>query len=389
MKLVDMSRGKPSPEQLSLSNGCLPLANFISDGIDARNYGLVDGLPAARRFFTPILQAPAENIIAFGNSSLTLMYLYLRWSADACNTSNHRGGAKCIVLTPGYDRHFAICEELGIELISVPLLESGPDIEKIKEIITKDDSVIGMWCVPRFSNPTGITYTDEVVSKCAELPRYASKLFTIFWDNAYGVHHIDADAPPLRSIFSESTRYGTEDNIAIFGSTSKITFAGGGVAAMALSLERKNAFMKHLSILSIGPDKLSQLRLTDFLPTEEALHSHMGKHAAILRPKFDAILDCFNERLRTYEGISWSNPKGGYFISLNLPRGTASSIRELALRKGITLTPSGAAFTYGLDPNDSHLRIAPSYPSIEEISHAATIICDSIIEIVTSRKNSR
>lgn len=381
---VDMTRGKPSEEQLNFTSPMqdIPVDNDpIINGVDVRNYGTLDGLESARQLLAPVLQTDVAETIAFGNSSLTLMFLYARWLLDRYSAQTQKRGASFIALTPGYDRHFAICQELGIKLISVPLLETGPDIAAITKILENDSSVIGMWCVPKYSNPTGITYTDQAVKDCAALGKKSNPLFTLFWDNAYGVHDFDAsNSDKLLPIMPIAKSIGTQNNLAVFCSTSKITYAGSGLAAIALSDENKKGFLKHLGAMSIGPDKMVQLRHVRFFCGNNSIQKHMQLHAANLKPKFDAVTDCFEKELSDTKGVSWSNPKGGYFISLNLPIGKAKKVREIALTKGVTLTAAGSAFPYGQDPNDCHLRIAPSYPTTEEITYASKVIVEAVKE---------
>lgn len=386
MKMVDMTRGKPSEHQLSLSSErerSHALTDFIVEGIDIRNYGTLEGLRGARELLSPILQAPSSQVIAFGNSSLTLMFLYARWLLDRFKKETGREDPKWIALTPGYDRHFAICEELGIELISVPMTETGPDIPAIQKILAHDESIIGMWCVPKFSNPCGVVYSDDAVKGCVSLLKNSSPYFTIFWDNAYGIHDFDPSNPtPLLPIMSLAGEVGVADKVAMFCSTSKITYAGGGLAGMALSPEMKKRFLKHLGVMSIGPDKLSQQRHVQLFSEPSRLTDHMTAHAALLVPKFNAVLSAFARHLKGIPGVGWSEPKGGYFISLYTPAGTAKEICSVAREKGVILTQAGAAYPYGKDPEDRHLRIAPSFPSLEEVSYAAEVICQAVKEVV-------
>jgi DNA-binding transcriptional MocR family regulator len=387
MMKVDMTRGKPSEEQLSLS---VPMEHLgahvdpVFQGIDVRNYGCLEGLPAAREFLGRIAQVSPDNMIAWGNSSLTLMFLYARFLVDDFRLKNPGKTPKWIANTPGYDRHFAITEELGIELISVPMASDGPDVAKIREIISRDESVIGMWCVPKHSNPCGTTYSDQRVRQCAALPKSGGEAFTIFWDNAYGIHDFQGKAQALLPLMAEAEREGTENQVVIFCSTSKITFAGGGIAGMGLSVEKRGRFLKHLNAMSICCDKVAQLRHVRFFEEPGSLEAHMQKQAQLMEPKFHAVSSTFREILSDVSGVSWSAPQGGYFISLYLPQGTASQVCKRAAEKGISLTKAGSAYPYGKDPNDGHLRIAPSYPSLKEIQHAARIIAETVREVVVS-----
>lgn len=385
---VDMTRGKPSEEQLALS---APMERMgadidpVCEGIDVRNFGTLEGLPAARALLGGIASVPPENMVVWGNSSLTLMFLYARMIVDEFRAKHPGRTPKWIANTPGYDRHFAITQELGIELIAVPLVSDGPDVSRIREIISGDDSVLGMWCVPKNSNPCGTTYSDACVRECAALPNSGGEFFTLFWDNAYAVHDFSENARGVLSILPESRRVGTEGRLAVFCSTSKITFAGAGIAGIALSEERRARFLRHLNVMSICPDKISQLRHVRFFQEPGSLEAHMRKHAEILEPKFHAVAAAFEEYLSDLSGVSWSSPTGGYFISLNLPPGTASLVCARAAEKGVALTKAGSAYPYGKDPTDSHLRIAPSYPSLPDIQYAARVIAETVREVVTQR----
>lgn len=392
MKIVDMTRGKPSSEQLALSRPMESLGSEIEpvvDGVDVRNYGVLDGLPQARALLGEIVDVSADNMIAWGNSSLTLMFLYARFLLDRFKADRPMAKPRWLALTPGYDRHFAICEALGIPMISVPMLNDGPDMDVIEELVERDSSIIGIWCVPKYSNPCGTTYSDDCVRRLAALPLRAGRHFTVFWDNAYGVHDFSTtDAPQLLSIRHEAEQRGTSDHVAFFCSTSKITFAGAGIAGIGLSTRRREEFLGHLGVLSICPDKVAQLRHVRFFTGDNSLVQHMRKHAAILRPKFDLVASTFQEYLRRLPDVSWSVPKGGYFMSLYLPHGMASIVREAAAAKGVVLTPAGAAFPYQRDPNDSHLRIAPSYPSMNDLSYATQVLAHTILQVVGQQGRS-
>jgi DNA-binding transcriptional MocR family regulator len=382
---VDMTRGKPSEEQLGLSSRMERTGADIDpifQGVDVRNYGLLEGLPAAREFLGRIADVSADSMIAWGNSSLTLMFLYARFIADEFRAKHPGRMAKWIAITPGYDRHFAITEELGIELISVPMGPDGPDVAAIREIISHDDSVIGMWCVPKHSNPCGTTYSDECVRACAELPKSGGEFFTIFWDNAYAIHDFQGKAQGLLPIMPEAQKMGTEGRVAVFCSTSKITFAGGGIAGIGLSNERRARFLKHLNAMSICSDKVAQLKHVRFFEEPGSLEAHMRRHAELLEPKFQAVSSAFEEHLSDIPGVSWSSPRGGYFISLRLPQGTASRVCARAAEKGISLTKAGSAYPHGKDPHDGHLRVAPSYPSLSEVQYAARMVAEAVREVV-------
>jgi DNA-binding transcriptional MocR family regulator len=385
MRKIDMSRGRPSEEQLTLSAPMERLGaghDPIFQGIDVRNFGCLEGLPAARELLGRIAGVSGDNMIAWGNSSLTLMFLYGRFLADEFRAKHPGQTPKWIAITPGYDRHFAITEELGVEHISVPMAADGPNIEKIKEIISRDHSVIGMWCVPKHSNPCGTIYSDECVRQCAALPKSAGEHFTIFWDNAYGIHDFKGNTKELLSIMPEAEKLGTHHRIAVFCSTSKITFAGGGIAGIGLSSEKRAGFLKHLNVMSICGDKTSQLKHVRFFSAPGSLEAHMERHAELLEPKFQAVSSTFSDLLSNIPGVSWSSPRGGYFISLNLPHGTATRVCDRAAEKGITMTKAGSAYPYGKDPADAHLRIAPSQPSLDDITYAARVIAETVVEVV-------
>lgn len=388
MVTVDMTRGKPSEEQLLLSAAMERMGADIDpivDGVDVRNYGQLEGLPAARKLLGSIAGVPSENMIAWGNSSLTLMFLYARFVVDAFRTQHPTSTPKWIALTPGYDRHFAITEELGVEMIPVPMLKDGPDTQRISEIVSQDESVVGIWCVPKHSNPCGTIYSDERVRQCADLPKRALGTFHLFWDNAYAIHDFRDKDTQLLSILPEAQRQGTEDRLAIFCSTSKITFAGAGIAGIGLSSEVRARFLKHLNCLSICSDKTSQLKHARFFADPGSLKVHMARHAAILEPKFQVVLDSFQNLLSDVAGVSWSRPTGGYFISLYLPRGAASKVCAGAAQRGVSLTRAGSAYPYGRDPEDAHLRIAPSYPSLADLTYASTVIAETVRDVVGIR----
>lgn len=387
MKKIDMSRGRPSPEQLALSNAMEHMGadpDPIFQGIDVRNYGYLEGLPAARDLLGRIAGISGDNMIVWGNSSLTLMFFYSRFLADKYRARHPGRVPKWIANTPGYDRHFAISKELGIEMISVPMLSDGPDVAAIRAIISEDSSVIGMWCVPKHSNPCGTIYSDACVRGCAALPQSSSGEFTIFWDNAYGVHDFSGDVQSLLPIVAEAETLGTQSQIALFCSTSKVTFAGGGIAGIGLSTERCTEFLRHLNVMAICGDKTLQLKHVRFFEQPGSLEAHMQRHAALLEPKFRVVISVFSEVLARVPGVSWSNPRGGYFISLYLPPGTATKVCQRASLKGVTLTAAGSAYPYGRDPADAHLRIAPSSVSLAEIGYAAQVIAEAVCESVGS-----
>ena len=288
------------------------------------------------------------------------------------------GGARFLCPVPGYDRHFAICEELGIEMLPVPMNADGPDMEVVESLVTADPSIKGIWCVPKFSNPTGAVYSDQVVRRLAELPGKAGDGFFIFWDNAYRVHEFDTTPVPLLNIMDECRRRGSQDRVAIFGSTSKVTFAGAGLAFMGASVDSLNAFRRHLSVLTIGPDKVNQLRHLRFLPDMGAVRDLMARHAGILRPKFQCVQQRLREGLGNHGMGTWTDPAGGYFVSFDALPGLAARIIERAAAAGVKLTPAGAAFPYGRDPEDRNIRLAPSYPSVDDVDRAMRVFVNCV-----------
>lgn len=377
---LNMARGKPSKEQLELSADMLDtalLGDFkAADGMDIRNYGGLDGIPECKALFCEILDVKPENLIIFGNSSLNVMYDYIAqcmmFGAGAepwCK----QDGIKFLCPVPGYDRHFAILEHFGIEMLNVPSDENGPDMDMIEELV-KDEKVKGVFCVPMYSNPTGYTYSDETVKRFAAL-KPAAKDFRVIWDNAYCVHHIYDKHDELANIFAECEKYGTEDNFIEVCSTSKITYPGSGVAALAASDTNIAAIKKRMTIQTIGHDKLNELRHAAFFKNKAGIEKHMLRHAEILRPKFDAVLDAFNTKLSGKGIAEWTVPNGGYFISLDVYPGCAKRTVQLCKEAGVTLTGAGATYPYGKDPEDKNIRIAPTFPSRDELCKAVEILC--------------
>ena len=386
---LDLTRGKPSSAQVALANamdGCLEGKFISAEGVDVRNYGGISGLLEARQLFGSILGAPAEQTMMGGNGSLTLMYHTVQFALqEGLNGVEsawiNNGPVKFLCPSPGYDRHFAICEHLGIELLTVPLLDSGPDMDVIEELVQQDTSIKGLWCVPRFSNPTGCVYSDEAVRRIAKLGRFASTGFVVMWDNAYAVHALYDTAAPLASIHSYSEQYGTSDSIFQFGSTSKMTFAGSGVCFMSSSKANLSALKRHLEFQTIGPDKVNQLRHVKFLKNEENIRSHMAKHAEIIIPRFDCVLNILEAELAGM--AEWTKPEGGYFISFDSRPGLAKRIVALADDIGVKVTPAGATYPYGNDPKDSNIRLAPTYPSLEDVRSAmeAFVVCVKLASV--------
>ena len=381
---INMTRGKPCKEQLDITEKMLSVMSknedcFTDKGFDCRNYGLVDGLDDAKRMFSPIINVPWDQIIVGGNSSLNLMY-------DAmarCMLYGVAGGegawvkqeeVKFLCPVPGYDRHFAICESLGIKMVNVPLLEDGPDMDVVEELV-KDKSVKGIWCVPKYSNPTGTTYSDKTVKRLAAL-KPASKDFRIFWDNAYAVHDLYEDKKDnLLDILDECTKAGNENLVYIFASTSKISYPGSGVSCLGASRENIDHIKTIMQMQTIGHDKMNMLRHVKFFKNAEGICEFMKKHADILRPKFEVCDKVLEEKLTGLGIAKWTKPLGGYFISLDVLEGCAKRTVELAAKAGVVLTDAGATFPYHNDPCDSNMRIAPSFPPISELEPGMHVLC--------------
>ena len=378
---LDLTRGKPSAEQLSLSDaldGILSGEYIGSDGVDVRNYGGLDGILGARKLGAEMTGAPLENVIAGGNSSLTLMhqamtvaYYWGLTGSDSAWSKTDKASVICPV--PGYDRHYSVCEHLGINMITVDMNENGPDMDAVESLVKNDPSIVGLWCVPRFSNPTGVVYSDEVVDRIAKLGQIASKNFRVFWDNAYAVHELSEDAPALANIWDACAQAGTEDSVLQFASTSKITFAGAGIAFVAASAANLNGFKKALSFITIGPDKVNQLRHEKFFAAEGSLKAHMKKHAEIIQPRFASVLKHLDEAFADNSLGRWESAQGGYFISFDTLPGLAKEVVGLAADAGVKLTPAGATFPYGKDPEDSNIRIAPTVPTVDQVDEAMKV----------------
>lgn len=373
---LDMSRGKPGSDQLDLSKGLNDVANYTENGVDLRNYGMMDGTPACKKLFADLMQVKPENVIVGPNASLTLMFDYI----SQCFT--HGAGdtpwckldsVKFLCPVPGYDRHFTILEHFGIEMINIDMKADGPDMDAIEEAV-KDPSVKGMFCVPKYSNPQGITFSDDVVRRIAAL-KPAAKDFRIIWDNAYMVHDFVDDGDKLLNIFDVLPEYGNEDMVIEVCSTSKITFPGAGVSALAASDNNIKAIKKRLNAQTISYDKMNQHRHVEFFKNVDGILAHMKKHAAILKPKFDMVIKHLNNELAGLGIASWTEPKGGYFISLDVMDGCAKRVGELCKEAGVVLTTIGATYPYGKDPNNRNIRIAPSYPPTEELDIAAELMC--------------
>lgn len=384
---LDMSRGKPSKAQLDLANGMMDVLNSDSDmkceaGVDCRNYGIMDGIPEARRLLADMSEVPEKNILIYGNSSLNVMFdtVARAMSMGVCGHTPwaQQGQIKFLCPVPGYDRHFGITEFFGIEMINVPLLPTGPDMDMVEDLVSRDPQIKGIWCVPKYSNPTGISYSDETVRRFAHL-KPAAPDFRIFWDNAYSIHHLyDDDQDVILELLTECEKAGTEDMVYKFISTSKVSFPGSGIAAMAASEANLADARKAMFYQTIGHDKLNQLRHVRFFRDMDGIHEHMRKHAEILRPKFEMVLNIFDRELDGLEIGSWSRPKGGYFISFDSLDGCAKKIVSKAKEAGVVMTGAGATFPYGRDPKDCNIRIAPSFPTLEELEMATEIFVLSV-----------
>ncbi len=378
---LDLTRGKPSSEQLSLSNpldGILQGNYTCEDGTDARNYGGLDGIIEMKRLGAEILGVSSKEVIVGGNSSLTLMFQTvqhaLQFGFNGPDSAwNKEGTVKCLALVPGYDRHFTICETLGIELVTAPMTATGPDMDAVEKMVAADSSIKAMWCVPKYSNPTGIIYSDETVERIAKLATIAGKNFKVLWDNAYGVHDLVAHPPSLANIAEIARQHGTEDSILQFTSTSKITFAGAGVSFFSATESNLNSFRSIMQAYTIGPDKVNQLRHAKLFPNLDALKAHMAKHAEILKPRFDCVLEKLNAAFAGTDFGSWEPVEGGYFISFDARPGLAKTIVKMAAEAGVKLTPAGATFPYGKDPEDKNIRLAPSVPKVAEVDAAMDI----------------
>lgn len=378
---LDMSRGKPSPAQLDVSNEMLDIVNSetgcVSDsGTDCRNYGIMEGIPEARQLMGDFLRVPKENVFVCGNASLNIMYdcvssamlFGIMGSTPWC----HLDKVKFLCPVPGYDRHFKITELMGIEMINIPMTENGPDMDMVEKLVSSDSSIKGIWCVPKYSNPQGIVYSDETVKRFAAL-KPAAKDFRIYWDNAYALHYIYDENIEIPEILSECAKAGNPDLVYEFCSTSKISFAGGGISAIASSEANLKWISKRMNVETIGYDKINQLRHARYFKNGDGLRAHMRKHAEFLRPKFDVVLETLDRELTGLGAGSWMKPMGGYFISFDAVPGCAKAIVNKCKEAGVVLTGAGATYPYGKDPDDSNIRIAPSYPTLEELKQAAEL----------------
>lgn len=389
---LDMSRGKPSTEQLDISMGMMDVLSgnvdlTCDDGTDCRNYGVLDGIKEAKELLADMMEVAPDYILIYGNSSLNVMY-------DTVSRSMTQGvmgstpwckleKVKFLCPVPGYDRHFAITEYFGIEMISVPMTPDGPDMDMVEELVASDDSIKGIWCVPKYSNPQGISYSDETVRRFARL-KPAAKDFRIYWDNAYTIHHLyDHDQDHLIEILAECKRAGNTDLVYKFASTSKVSFPGSGIAAIAASQNNLVDIKKQLKIQTIGHDKVNQLRHVRYFGDIHGMIEHMRKHADIIRPKFEAVINALEQELGELSIADWTNPKGGYFISFNSLNGCAKAIVTKCKKSGLIMTGAGATYPYGKDPNDCNIRIAPSYPTLSDLVLAMELftLCVKLVSI--------
>ncbi len=374
---LNMSRGNPCKEQLELSLGMLNVfddGDFKSEnGIDVRNYGMLDGIPEAKKFFADMIGVSEDEIIIFGNSSLNAMFWAVQTAFNkgilGCTPWSKLDKVKFLCPVPGYDRHFKVTEFFGVEMINIPMTPTGPDMDMIEKLVSEDDSIKGIWCVPQYSNPDGISYSDDTVKRFANLKPLA-KDFRIFWDNAYCIHHLTENPKTILNILDEAKKVGNEDIVYIFGSTSKITFPGAGVAVMGASKKNIDELKKYLGISIISYDKMNQLRHVKFFKSFEGMCEHMKKHRDIIAPKFDLVCETLKNEIAPLGIGSWTVPEGGYFISFNSLNGCAKRIVQLCSEAGVTLTGAGATFPYGKDPDDKNIRLAPTYPSMDELKKA-------------------
>lgn len=379
---LDMSRGKPSPDQLDLSMEMMDHYGneYVSEnGTDCRNYGLLDGIPEAKAIFSEMLGVSDDQIIIGGNSSLQLMYDFVIRALQLGVLGSDKpwckyDKVKFLCPSPGYDRHFAICESLGIEMITVEYKSNGPDMDEVERLVSSDETIKGIWCVPMYSNPTGISYSDEVVRRFAAL-KPAAKDFRILWDNAYCVHHLSDDQDKILNIIEECEKAGSPDMVVEFASTSKISFPGSGIAVIAASKANIDFIKSQLTFQTIGYDKLNQLHHVQYFKDMNGIMEHMKLHAKIVKPKFEAVLSALDREIAPLGIGEWNSPKGGYFISFNALEGCAKRIVGLAKEAGVVMTDAGATYPYGKDPRDSNIRIAPTYPTVDELKLAMEIFC--------------
>jgi aspartate/methionine/tyrosine aminotransferase len=381
---LDLTRGKPAADQLDLSDELDGILNgffLLQDGTDVRNYGGLLGIPEARQLGAEMLDSKAEHIMVGGNSSLNLMHTYVdfmmqtAWRAEAAETGLN---VKFICPVPGYDRHFTICEQFGIEMLTVSMSKTGPDMDEVERLVTEDPMIKGIWCVPKYSNPGGETYSADTVRRFAKLANNAGNNFRIIWDNAYAVHHLADQHDELLNLMTEAEQQKTENSVAQFGSTSKVTFAGAGISFIGLSKTNLTAFERYMATSTIGFDKVNQLRHVRFLVDAKGIAAHMEKHRELIEPKFQTVQTALQAELGDTGIAEWSKPRGGYFISLNTRPGLALKIVQLAGEIGVKLTPAGATFPFGHDPRDENIRIAPTYPTTSSLKQAVEVLITCI-----------
>lgn len=383
--VLNMARGNPCKEQLELSVDMLHSfddGDFTSEnGIDVRNYGMLDGIPEAKKLFSDMIGVSEDEIIIFGNSSLNAMFWAVQTAFNkgisGCTPWSKLDKVKFLCPVPGYDRHFKVTEFFGVEMINIPMTPTGPDMDMVERLVSEDEEIKGIWCVPQYSNPDGISYSDETVKRFANLKPKA-KDFRIFWDNAYCIHHLTENPKLILNILDEAKKAGNEDMVYIFGSTSKITFPGAGVAVMGASRENVEKLKKHLGISIISYDKMNQMRHVKFFGTFDNMKEHMKKHMAIIAPKFKLVCDVLKREIAPLGIGEWTEPEGGYFVSFNAMNGCAKRIVKLCSEAGATLTGAGATFPYGVDENDRNIRIAPTYPSMEDLEKAMELFTISV-----------
>ncbi len=386
---LDMSRGKPSKAQLELSNEMMDVLDsgsyFLDEtGTDCRNYGVLNGIPEAKRLMGAMSEVDPDDMIIYGNSSLNIMYdtISRSYTHGVCGSTPwcKLDSVKFLCPVPGYDRHFRITEHFGIEMINIPMTENGPDMDLVEHYVNSDPAVKGIWCVPKYSNPQGYTYSEETVKRFAALTP-AAEDFRIYWDNAYSIHHL-YDEPEkqdyLLEILSECRKAGHPDMVYKFISTSKVTFPGSGLAALAASKRNLEDIEKQLTVQTIGHDKLNQLRHVRFFGNMANMHAHMSRHAEIMRPKFEIVEEIFRKELSGLEIGTWTEPRGGYFLSFDTIPGCAKAVVAKCAEAGVKLTPAGATYPYGKDPEDTNIRIAPSFPTLSELRKAAEVFVVSV-----------
>jgi DNA-binding transcriptional MocR family regulator len=393
---LNLTRGKPSSAQLDLSTKLLSLPgaeDFMAEGkTDCRNYGGLQGLDEARKLFSGVMGAPPEQILAGNNASLawmhdTVVFALLRGTCDSATPWSRQEKISFLCPVPGYDRHFKICEDYGIKMIQVPLKDDGPDMDQVERLVQQDASIKGMWCVPKYSNPSGIVYSDAVIERLAAM-QTAAPDFRLYWDNAYVIHHLTNERIEIANIIELCARHGNANRPFVFSSTSKVTLPGAGMALFASSKANVKWFLDMLTPRTIGPDKINQLRHVRFLRDEATLHKLMDQHKALLAPKFEKVLQIFAEQLSQVPDVKWSKPKGGYFINLEVPQGCAQRVVALARGAGIELTPAGATHPYGKDADDRTIRIAPSFPELPEVTLAAEGVALSV-QLAVAEKLSK